>query len=400
MRKRTIYCWVCALVAAALSGCAPQKPPAAPVPKVTVTQPQIAVVTNWDEYPGHVEAVEMVEVRARVTGYIDSIHFQDGAEVKKGELLFVIDPRPYQSDLKRAEAQRQQAETRLELAQNDLKRAEGLRGTKAISEEEYDSRSKAVREAEAGLAGAKASETTARLNLEYTEVKAPIAGKIGRRLVTAGNFVQLQGGGGPATALATIVSQQPIYCYFDAQEEAYLQYSKKGDSTGPIGCELRLVSEEGFPHKGHVDFVDNQVNPKTGTIRLRGVFANEDRALVAGLFANVRVPAGLPVESLLVPEVAIGSDQGRKFVYLVNQDNIVETRSVKTGRQHGALRSILEGLVAQDRVVVNGLMMIRPGAKVEVQSLEPKIQSPEPGVQSPTSKAQVQRSELGGPKPL
>jgi multidrug efflux system membrane fusion protein len=384
----------------ALSGCAPQKPPEAPVPKVTVTQPQMAVVTNWDEYPGHLEAVDMVEIRPRVTGYIDSIHFQDGAEVKKGDLLFVIDPRPYQSDLKRAEAQRQQAETRLELAQNDLKRAEGLRGTKAISEEEYDSRSKAVREAEAGLAGAKASETTARLNLEYAQVKAPIDGKIGRRMLTTGNFVQLQGNGGAATVLATIVSQQPIYCYFDAQEEAYLQYSKNGNSTGPIACELQLVSEEGFPHKGHVDFVDNQVNPKTGTIRLRGVFANEDRVLVAGLFANVRVPAGLPVESLLVPEVAIGSDQGRKFVYLVNQDNIVETRSVKTGRQHGALRSILEGLAAQDRVVVNGLMMIRPGAKVEVQSLDPKIQSPEPGVQSPTSKAQVQRSELGGPKPL
>jgi multidrug efflux system membrane fusion protein len=387
MMKSTICFLAGALGTIALSGCAPQKPPAPPPPKVTVVQPQMAIVTNWDEYPGHLEAVETVEVRARVVGYIDSIHFQDGAEVKKGDLLFVIDPRPYQTDLNRTQAQRQQAETRLELAQNDLKRAEGLRGTKAISEEEYDSRSKAVREAEAGLAAAKASETTARLNLEYTEVKAPINGKIGRRLVTTGNFVQLQGGGGPATVLATIVSQQPIYCYFDAQEEAYLGYCKNGSSTTSMACELGLVREAGFPHKGHVDFVDNQVDPKTGTIRLRGVFANKDRALVPGLFANVRVPAGEPVQALLVPEVAIGSDQGRKFVYLVNKENIVETRSVQTGRLHGPLRSVLAGLAIQDRVVVNGLMMVRPGAKVEVESSEPKIQSPE--TELPNSKVQT-----------
>ncbi len=385
MKHALVYSWAGTISLFLLAGCAPPKAAPPPVPKVTVSQPQSGIVTNWDEYPGHLEAVEMVEVRARVVGYIDSIHFRDGAEVKKGDLLMVIDPRPYESELKRAAAQRHQAETRLDLAQNDLKRAEGLKGTKAISEEEYDSRSKAVREAEAGLVAAKASETTARLNLEYTQVKAPIDGKIGRRLVTQGNFVQLQGGGGPATVLATIVSQQPIYCYFDAEEQAFLQYTKNGNSTNALICELALVGEDGFPHKGHIDFIDNQVDPKTGTIRMRGVFDNEDRALVPGLFAKVRVPAGQPEQCLLIPEVAIGSDQGRKFVYLVNKDNVVETRSIKTGRQHGSMRSVLDGLATNDRIVVNGLMLVRPSAKVEAQTAGGKTEK-------------VSSGEVAGPK--
>ena len=205
-----MFAWLLpAIGAAALTACSPPKPAPPSPPKVTVSQPQFATLTNWDEYPGHVEAVEMVEIRPRVAGYIDSIHFQEGAEVKAGDLLFVIDPRPYQAELEHAQAQRQQAETRLELARSDLKRAESLQGTKAISAEEYDSRSNAVREAEAALAAGKAREAVARINLDYTQVKAPISGKIGRRLVTAGNFVQLQGSGGSASVLATIVSVNP-----------------------------------------------------------------------------------------------------------------------------------------------------------------------------------------------
>jgi RND family efflux transporter MFP subunit len=353
-------------LATLLTGCSPNQTTLAPPPKVTVASPQVMTVTNWDEYPGHLEAVEMVEIRPRVAGYIDSIHFQDGAEVKAGDLLVVIDPRPYQADLEHAQAQTQQAETHLELARNDLKRAEGLRGTKAISEEEYDSRSKAAREAEGALAAARANEATARINLDYTQIKAPISGKIGRRMMTPGNFVQLQGNSGAATVLATIVSQDPIYCYFDAQEEAYLRYCKNGSTGGSLRCELALVNEEGFPHQGRVDFFDNQVDPKTGTIRLRAVLDNADRGLVPGLFANVRVPAGQPADSLLIPDVAIGSDQGRKFVFVVNPASVIETRSIKTGRQHGALRSVREGLTTNDQVVVNGLMLVRPGAKVAV----------------------------------
>ena len=373
-----VRCLVTAALLAALTACSPHKAaPPPPAPKVTVNQPVGATVTNWDEYPGHLEAVEMVELRPRVAGYIESIHFQDGAEVKAGDLLFVIDPRPYAAELEHAKAQRQQAESRLELARNDLKRAEGLRGTKAISEEEYDGRSKAVPEAEAALAAANASETTATINLDYTQIKAPISGKIGRRLVTAGNFVQLQGNGGSATLLATLVSVDPIYCYFDVEEGALLKYRSCAKATataqspdGALPCELGLVNEQAFSHRGRLDFFDNQVNPQTGTIRLRAVFENADRALVPGMFANLRVPAGAVESALLVPDVAIQSDQGYKFVYVVNPESKIERRDITSGRAHGSLRAVLKGLTPGDHVVVNGLMMLRPGVKVEVKPPE------------------------------
>jgi multidrug efflux system membrane fusion protein len=332
----------------------------------------------------------MVEIRPRVTGYIDSIHFQDGREVKVGDLLFVIDPRPYQADLDHAQAQRQQTETHLELTRNDLKRAGSLRSTKAISEEEFDSRGNAVREAEAALVAAKANEATARINLDYTQIKAPISGKIGRRLVTAGNFVQLQGNGGSATVLATIVSLNPIYAYFDVEESAFLKYrgsAKLAEANGGgLACELGLVNGEGFAHRGRLDFFDNQVNAQTGTIRLRAVFENGDRALVPGMFANMRVLAGPPEQALLIPDVAVGSDQGYKFVYVVNAENKVETRSIKIGRAHGPLRAVANGLTPEDRVIVNGLMMLRPGVKVVVQTPESKAQSEKAA--APTDKPQ------------
>jgi RND family efflux transporter MFP subunit len=367
---------------AALTACSPPKRPALAPPKVTVNQPQFATVTNWDEYPGHLDAVEMVEIRPRVAGYIDSIHFQDGAEVKAGDLLFVIDPRPFQAELDRVQAQRQQAETHLALARSDLKRAEDLRGTKAISVEEYDSRSNAVREAEAALIAARANEATARINLDYTQIKAPIGGKIGRRLVTAGNFVQLQGNGGSANVLATIVSVNPMYGYFDVEESAFVKYrttAKLAETNreGPI-CELALVNEQGFAHRGRLDFFDNQVSPQTGTIRLRAVFDNADRALLPGMFANVRVLADPPAQALVIPDVAVQSDQGYKFVYVANAEDKVETRAIKVGRAHGPLRAVLEGLKPDDRVIVNGLMLVRPGAKVIIQTPESKAQSDKP----------------------
>jgi RND family efflux transporter MFP subunit len=357
----------------ALTACTPPKPAAPPPPtKVTVSLPQSATVTNWDEYPGHIEAVEMVDLRPRVTGYLDSIHFTDGAEVKAGDLLFTIDPRPYQAELDRAQAGRQQAETHLELAKGDLRRAEGLQGTKAISEEEYDSRSKAVRDAEALLAAAQAAEASAKLNIDYTKITAPISGKIGRRLVTQGNLVQ---GNSGATVLAMLVSMNPMYCYFDVQEGIFLTYrnfarlNQNAESPGGgLICELALVNETGFTHRGQLDFFDNQVNPQTGTIRLRAVFDNTDRALVPGMFANLRVLAGPTEQALLVPEVAISSDQGYKFVYVVNQTNAVETRSIEVGRTYGTMRAVLKGLKPDEQVVVNGLLTLRPGAKVQAES--------------------------------
>ena len=370
MINPSVYRLLLVAVAAALASCSPPPPMALPAPLVSVAQPQVATVTNWDEYPGHLEAVETVEIRPRVSGCIESIHFQDGAEVKVGDLLFVIDPRPFQAELERAQAERQRVETRLELTKNDLQRAESLRGTKAISEEEYDSRSKAVREAAANLAAAKAAEAVVQLNLGYTRVTAPISGRIGRRLVTAGNMVQ---GGGmmPGTVLATLVTTDPIYCYFDADERVFVQYRKAGAALGGRNnalpsCELALDGEEGFPHQGRIDFYDNQINPVAGTIRLRGVFNNRDATLVPGGFARVRLPVGQTASVLLIPEAAIGSEQTRKFVFVLNREQIVEPRPIQVGRQQGTQRAVLSGLKPDDRIVVNGLMLLRPGIKVQI----------------------------------
>lgn len=360
----------CALaLATGLTACSRSQPPAATAPKVTVTLPRTATVTNWDVYPGHLEAVEMVEVRPRVSGYIASIHFEDGADVQAGDLLFVIDPKPYQAELDRTRAERQRAETRVVLTRNDLQRAESLRGGKAISEEEYDTRRQAVREAEAALASASAQETNSAINLDYTRIVAPIRGRIGRRLVTPGNLVQ---GMGTATLLTTIVSQDPVYCYFDVDERAFLRYQKEqaarasaGDTT-PLPCEIAVEGEDGFPHRGRVDFMDNQVDRQMGTLRVRGVFANAQRTLVPGLFARVRIPAGAAEPALLIPEIAILSDQDRKFVYVVNAENAAEPRPIVLGRAHGAARSVLAGLKPEDRVATTGLLLLRPGAKVEV----------------------------------
>jgi membrane fusion protein, multidrug efflux system len=353
-------------------GCS--RPPATspPPPKVTVAQPQIGTVTNWDEYPGHIEAVESVEIRPRVAGFIEAIHFTDGAEVRAGDLLIQIDAKPFQADLDRAQADRQKADTRLELARNDLKRAQELRGTKAISEEEYDARNKAAREAESSLASARAAEAAAQINLDYTRIKAPISGRIGRRLVTAGNLVQ---GGGmmPGTLLATLISVHPMYCYFDVDEQSFMRYRAQSnwcatpaDADSRFPCEVGLADEQAFPHAGRLDFYDNEVNQKTGTIRMRCVLSNETRKLVPGMFARTRVPAGPTYSTWMVPAVAVGSDQGQKYVLVVNGDQMVESRPVKVDRQQGTLRAITEGLKAEDRVIVNGLMLARPGVRVEV----------------------------------
>ena len=350
---------------------------ALPTAKVTVSQPQLATVTDWDEYPGHLEAVEMVEVKARVPGYLDSIHFRDGAEVKAGDLLFVIDPRHYQAELARAQAERTRAEIRLDLAKNDFQRATTLHASRAISEEEFDTRNKAVREAEATLAAARATEASSQLNFDYARITAPISGCIGRRIVTVGNLIQV--GGVTTPALAIIVSMDPIHCYFDADELAFLRYRANGSAdakAGAFACELSLVNEEGFPHKGRVDFFDNQVSPKTGTIRMRGAFTNANRALMSGMFAKVRVPAGPPTQVMQIPAVAVSSDQGQKFVLVVNKHDVVEPRPITVGRQHGTMMAVTHGLTPEDRVIVTGLVMARPGIKVEVVAAPPAGAAP------------------------
>ncbi len=354
------------------TSCTKPKPPATrPPPPVTASHPTSREVIEWDGYPGRLDAVDLVEVRARVSGYLESVHFTDGAEVKKGDLLFVIDPRPYQAELDRAEADLKQAQTRLELAVNELARAERLLKSKAISEEEADSRSKGKREVEAAIQSAHASLEMAKLNIAFTHVTAPISGRIGRKLITEGNLVN--GSQGQSTLLTTIVSQDPMYCYFDADERSILKYQQmaregKGESIrdGKVVCELELANETGFPHKGVLDFVDNRVDSATGTLRVRGVFPNPapDRLLQAGFFARVRVPGSGKYQALLVPDSAVGADQGQKFVYAVNDQDVVEYKLVKLGPVVDGLRVIREGIQAGDWVLVNGLMSVRPGAKV------------------------------------
>lgn len=354
------------LLASALTACSKPQTSDFPPPTVTVAQPVASKVTDWDEYPAHLQAVDMVEIQAQVSGFLESIHFQDGAQVKKGDLLFVIDDKPYQAELARAEAERIRAETRAELAASDLKRAESLRGSKAISEEEFDNRNNALREAQAALHAAKAAEAVAKLDVDYTRVVAPFDGRMGRRLVSVGGIIQ---DGMPShTVLATIVSDNPIYAYFDADEKSFMRYrANKQDSKGGIVCELALANETGFPHQGKIDFFDNQVDPKSGTIRVRAKFENPDNTLIPGFYGKLRLPAGPEFKTLLIPDTAIGSDQGLKYVLVVNGESVVERRSVTVGRRHGDSRVILEGLKAKDRVVVNGLLLAQPGMKVQTQ---------------------------------
>lgn len=366
---------------AAVPASAAARPPAA----VTVNQPVQREVTEWDEYPARLDAVAMVEVRARVSGYLQSINFKDGAEVKKGDLLFVIDPRPYQAELDRALAEVNQAESRFELASNELARAEKLLESHAVSVEEADSRSKAKREAEAAILSARATSEIAKINLDYTHITAPIDGRISRKLITEGNLVN--GNQGQATLLTTIVSLDPVYCYFDADEGAVLKYQQlardgKGGNfrDGKVPCEVELANETNFPHKGVLDFLDNRVDPATGTLRVRGVLPNPgpDHILQPGYFARVRVPGSAKYPALLVPDLAIGTDQGQKFVMTVNDQETVEYKMVKLGPVIDGLRVIRDGIKSNDWVIVNGLMGARPGAKVNATRAVYGAPSPSP----------------------
>jgi multidrug efflux system membrane fusion protein len=360
---------VLALLAAGCRKSGPAVSAAPPPPPVTVNQPVCRQVVEWDEYQGWVEAVDTVAIRARVGGYLESIHFKDGAEVQKGDLLFVIDPRPYKAELDRAEADLLQAQTRFELASNDMVRAERLLKAKAISEEDADARAKAERTAGAAIQSALASVEVAQLNMDYTHVKAPISGRIGRKMITEGNLVNATLA--EATGLATIVAQDPSYCRFDADERSILKYQTLARQAGHESldggkwpCEIALANETGFPHKGVLDFVDNQVDPNTGTMRVRGAFSNPDRVLQPGFFARVRVPGSAPYPALLIPDLAVGADQDQKYVLVVDGSNTVQYAPVKLGPMIDGLRIVREGLHSNDWIAVNGLMSIRPGDKV------------------------------------
>lgn len=354
------------------SGCNRQEAPSAPPPpKVTVSQPVVRELIEWDEYTGRLEAVESVEIRARVSGYLQSVHFKEGAIVKKGELLFVIDPRPYHAEFDRAEAALKLAKARLELAKNDLARAKLLLSARAISEEEADTRDSDERVAQATVEEAQAAVQAVKLNVEFTQVAAPISGRISRELVTEGNLIN---GGTGGTLLTTIVSLDPIHCYFEANESAFLKYvrlSREGKRPSSREVQnpvyLALADEKGFPHQGYMNFVDNQLDQNTGTMTGRAIFPNPDLILTPGLFARVRLPGSGKYQAIMIPDEAIGSDQSQRFVMIVNNENTAEYRKVELGPIVNGLRIIREGVKPEDWVIVKGVQRARPGAKVDPQ---------------------------------
>jgi len=345
-----------------------------PLPKVKIAQPLSQEVIEWDEYTGRIEAINSVEVRARVSGYLDKVNFKAGDRVSKGDLLFQIDPKPFTAQLNYAVAELERTKSRHELAKNDLARAERLFRAKAISEEEHDARSKGLRETLAAVQSAEANVYTARLNLEYTQVRSPINGRIGRELITAGNVVN--GGGGDATLLTFIVSTDPVYVYVDADERSVLKYrrqAKKG-GRGSLGeeqtpVELAVADELSFPHQGHLDYISPREDAATGTLSLRGVFANPDELLSPGFFARMRIRASAPYPAILVPDRAIGTDQAQRFVWVVNQENQVEYRKVVLGAHIGQSRVITEGLKPGEWAVIEGVQKLKPGVKVNPERI-------------------------------
>jgi multidrug efflux system membrane fusion protein len=350
------------------------KPAQGQPPSVKIVQPLAQDVTEWDEYTGRIEAVSSVDVRARVSGYLEKVNFKAGEKVKKGDLLFLIDPKPFSAQLNFAAAELERAKAKRELAKNDMERAERLFRGKAISEEEYDARSKGLREAVATVNSAEANVYTARLNLDFTKIRAPIDGQIGRELITEGNLVS--GGGGDATLLTFIVSTNPVYVYVDADERSVLKYRRQSgqDGSNNIGAgqtpaQLALADEADFPHQGILDYIAPREDAATGTVTLRGVFANPDGLLSPGFFARMRVRGSESYPAILVPDRAIATDQAQRFVWIVNQENQVEYRRVVLGAPIGQSRVIKEGLKAGEWVVIEGLQKLKPGIKVNPERI-------------------------------
>jgi RND family efflux transporter MFP subunit len=363
-----------AILSLALSGCArneaAQLP--GPPPVVTVARVLSKSVTDFDDFTGRFEAIDRVEVRPRVSGYISSVNFTEGSEVKKGDVLFVIDQRPYAADLKRAQAQLEQAKSQLDLAKSEKARATNLLAQRAISKEEFDTRTSGDEQAQASVQLAQAALDTAELNMSFTRVTAPISGRISRANVTLGNLVT-----NGQTLLTTLVSQDPVYVRFDGDEQAYLRYEKEAKEraagAGRADQDLTsrvlvgLADETGYPHGGVLVFLDNEVDPQTGTIRIRAKLENHDRAFTPGLFARVRLLGERQHDALLINDSAVGTDQTVRYVLVVGKDNKAEYRVVKLGPVLDGLRVVQEGLKADETIVVNGLQRVRPGSPVTPQ---------------------------------
>jgi len=368
-----------ALLAFGLAGCEPAQPRAAAAPPsaptVTIAKPTKRLVAEQDEYVGRFVAVDAIEVRARVSGYLEAIHFKDGQLVNKGDLLFTIDRRPFEASLAQAQANLAQARANFAYAEADLERGQGLVRGSTITQQTFDQRTQAKRVAEASVAAQEAAVRQATLDLEFTELRAPAAGRIGDRRVSAGNLVT-GGTTGTTTLLATITSIDPIRFEFTMDEASYLRYMRAAGQAAAAtnrgidtAVRLKLIDEAKFSHVGKMDFVDNAIDRSSGTIRGRAEFPNPGGTLTPGMFGRIQVPAGAPSATVLVPEVAIGTEQVRKFVLVVDGDNVARPKYVTLGPVMDGLRVVSAGLDPDDRVIVNGLMRARAGAKVAPQEI-------------------------------
>ncbi len=347
-----------------------RRPAAGPPPAVTVSKPVAREVIDWDEYTGRLEATESVDVRARVAGYLEQVHFKDGQVVAKGDLLYTIDRRPFEAAVEQARAELGQARTKHENTMKDVERGRPLVATKIMSEKVFDDRTNLKREAEAAVKVAEAKVRTAELEFGFTQITAPISGRMSRSLITAGNYVT-GGGAAQPTLLTTIVSQNPIFVYFDVSDANASKYRRlslsgaKGVARDNGGSgELALPDEQGFPHRGTVDFSDNRLDAGTGTLRVRAVVDNSKGLFSAGLFARVRVAGSTSYQALLLPDEAFGTDQANKFVLVVADDGTVARRVVQQGPLVQGLRVVRTGLKPEDWVVIKGLQRARPGQKV------------------------------------
>ncbi len=368
------------LLALALTSCGDKPPPpaAAAAPPVTVAQPVKRTVTDWDEFTGRFEAVEEVQVRARVGGFVTSVEFRDGAFVRAGDLLYVIDSRPFEAVAAQADGQLSDARAKAELAKRDLDRGLSLVQTSAVSEQVVDQRRQSLQAAHAAETIAEGALKAAQLNIEFSHVMAPISGRVSRHLVSAGNLVQ--GSEGSSTSLTSIVSLDPIYIYFDVDEATYQRNSKlwfegkrpsSRDTANPV--QVTLTGETKPSHEGKMDFLDNRLDISTATLRSRAVIPNKDLSILPGQFGRVRLIGSAPYETLLLPDSAIATDQSRKIVFVVKDDSTVEARPVVLGPLDEGLRVIREGLKAEDRVIVDGLQRARVGAKVTPQTAKAPV---------------------------
>ena len=381
--RHHLLSWACL----GLAGCGSEAPAPPPPPEVTVAEVKAEQITEWDEYQGEFEAVDAVEVRPRVSGYLKRVAFTEGKEVRKGDVLFEIDPEPYQATLDQRQADLTRERARLALTQRDAERGEGLVARQAISREERDSRLTLVSEASATVAAAAAAVHAAELDLGYTKVRAPVNGRTGRAEVTAGNLVNAGPTG--STLLTTVVSLDPIYVYFEGDESAYLRYAEMDRSGERISSRVKanpvqvgLSNEQGYPHAGHMDFVDNRLDQATGTIRARAVLSNKDRLFTPGMFARVRLIGSGVRRVTTIPEEAVSTDQDRKFVFVLDGDSVAY-RSVTLGRQlDGQRRAVRAGLKPGEKVVVNGFARIRPGMKVKATEAPPAESATAPAADS------------------